>query len=218
MATKNNSGRRRSRRLSQVEDEMVPATETPEMNNTNGDELIGTWVDVNPLGAEPGTHRCFVMGCQYKINSEGNRTEQMYQVYDSVQKVITFVDSAYEIERVDSDTIQNLHEWVGKRIVVWWKGRYSSQIDQSKARRKFGKQNTKVPFEAWIVAKVNNNNNFLITYTVAGENEVAIDRKKLIETDDDWMFVGMKDTTVRGVPIVSWSGNLDLLVDVPSKK
>lgn len=226
-----NSARRRSSRLSEVyeiqeqQQAQLEEDEIEEQPSTikDGDYLIGKWINARLPKEENETEarerQCLVIGCQFRMDEEENRTYQMHQLYNMQDEEVVFADLGRELE--DALRIVQVpkdHDWIGERIIVWWKGTYTNPKDQNEARQLFGKYKTKVPWEAWIVKKVDDNN-FLIVYTVADAKK-AIEKKKLTanDSDDDWMLVDITDTTAQALPIVSWSGNCCDLESVPKKK
>ncbi len=221
MAPKRSNPNRRSKRLSRgAEEEEVEQVVMGE-RYMNGDHLIGRLANVKipgvPGSSDGSTRRCFVLGCQFSLDSEGHRNSQLHQLFEFEGEMVYCINLGMDLSRAEILPPPDSYEWVGKRIVVWWKGTYANQADQSKARQKFGKYKTKIPYEAWIVGKIDRNE-FVIVYTVTSDMEMAVERKKMKTSDDDWEFVERDATTVRDVPIVSWSGNSADMEDVSKGK
>lgn len=90
---------------------------------------------------------------------------------------------------------------VGKRLYVYLEGGYTDREAQKRAEELFGKENTKIPYEVFVV-KYLGPHRYQLYYTFDNGFE---DR---ILTDDDKVWNVLEDGVkeVDGLPIIAWEG------------
>lgn len=173
--------------------------------------LLGvTWPGRNEESDE--RHHCIVVGSLLYNN------ETLHRVYYMESRSVETLNLANRnwsfLSRSDFGWAQQ--SLLGSRLVIHWKGEFENRLLQTIAIEKYGRRGVKCPYEAFVIDKLPERENYLVFYPY----DDILEEQRLsgyAEKAGDWQVLDdTKVDTIHGLPLVRWANTLDTtkLVDV----
>ncbi len=98
---------------------------------------------------------------------------------------------------------------LGSPVVIHWKGEYEDDALRQIAKKKYGRLGTKCPYEALVVEKLPEADNYLVLYSYGDVLEEQV-LTELAEDAGDWGVLNdLTADNIDGLPLLRWSGKLD---------
>lgn len=190
-----NSGAEETPKSSKRRRSAVGSTPQSEQKPLPGGDLIGKVVSLSWPG-NGGNYLALVVGFQ---QTGSRRRHKVYYVEDESTEVVDLTKRDWVCEASGPWDLQGL---VGKRLYVYWEGTYDeNEMDQKRSEEKFGKGNSKVPFEAFVV-KFISQYRYRLLYT----QDDNLEDRDLTQEDDAWDVLEGRAQRVDGLPLISWTG------------